>query len=157
MPQRQLWLRQLPSQSGFWTVTMHFTATPPIPPPSTTLKSDSIDGSSGVEPRAFTADLRPPTHPLNPINPDNACTLRITAAAGTELAGAYSAGTVNAPRKGRFFPVKSRLQPRGPSSGTRHGWVRLAPIAQYSLLLPPVGVGPVSQCPCGGSPSQVPY
>ena len=37
---------------------------------------------------------KPPTHPLNPINPDNACTLRITAAAGTELAGAYSAGTV---------------------------------------------------------------
>lgn len=26
--------------------------------------------------------------------PDNACTLRITAAAGTELAGAYSPGTV---------------------------------------------------------------
>ena len=25
-----------------------------------------------------------------------------------------------------------------------------SPIAQYSLLLPPVGVGPVSQCPCGG-------
>ena len=35
-----------------------------------------------------------PTHPLNPINPDNACTLRITAAAGTELAGAYSYGTL---------------------------------------------------------------
>ncbi len=29
------------------------------------------------------------------MNPDNACTLRITAAAGTELAGAYSFGTVN--------------------------------------------------------------
>ena len=29
------------------------------------------------------------------MNPDNACTLRITAAAGTELAGAYSSGTVN--------------------------------------------------------------
>ena len=28
--------------------------------------------------------------------PINACTLRITAAAGTELAGAYSSGTVNA-------------------------------------------------------------
>ena len=27
--------------------------------------------------------------------PDNACTLRITAAAGTELAGAYSFGTVS--------------------------------------------------------------
>ena len=36
----------------------------------------------------------PPAHPLNPVNPDNACTLRITAAAGTELAGAYSLGTV---------------------------------------------------------------
>ena len=35
-----------------------------------------------------------PTHPLNPVIPDNACTLRITAAAGTELAGAYSDGTV---------------------------------------------------------------
>ena len=45
----------------------------------------------------------PPTHPLNPINPDNACTLRITAAAGTELAGAYSYSTGNFPRKGFFF------------------------------------------------------
>ncbi len=37
----------------------------------------------------------PPTSPLRPINPDNARTLRITAAAGTELAGASFAGTVN--------------------------------------------------------------
>jgi hypothetical protein len=29
------------------------------------------------------------------MNPDNACTLRITAAAGTELAGADSLGTVS--------------------------------------------------------------
>eukprot|EP00427_Karlodinium_veneficum_P002099 CAMPEP_0169154412 /NCGR_PEP_ID=MMETSP1015-20121227/52697_1 /TAXON_ID=342587 /ORGANISM="Karlodinium micrum, Strain CCMP2283" /LENGTH=39 /DNA_ID= /DNA_START= /DNA_END= /DNA_ORIENTATION= len=36
----------------------------------------------------------PPTHALRPVNPINARTLRITAAAGTELAGAYSAGTV---------------------------------------------------------------
>jgi hypothetical protein len=36
----------------------------------------------------------PPTHPLNPVIPDNACILRITAAAGTELADAYSSGTV---------------------------------------------------------------
>ena len=32
--------------------------------------------------------------------PDNARTPRITAAAGTELAGAYSPGTVNPPEKG---------------------------------------------------------
>ena len=37
--------------------------------------------------------------------PDNACTLRITAAAGTELAGAYSNGTVNAGRNLHFLPM----------------------------------------------------
>src|SRR5690625_2838553 len=36
--------------------------------------------------------------------PDNACTLRITAAAGTELAGAYSFGTVNAGRNPHLLP-----------------------------------------------------
>ena len=36
--------------------------------------------------------------------PDNACTLRITAAAGTELAGADSNGTVNAGRNLHFLP-----------------------------------------------------
>ena len=30
----------------------------------------------------------PPTDPLRPVIPSNACTLRLTAAAGTELAGA---------------------------------------------------------------------
>ncbi len=41
--------------------------------------------------------------------PNNACTLRITAAAGTELAGASSAGTVKFP----FFPAESALRPEG--------------------------------------------
>src|SRR5271170_7507999 len=38
--------------------------------------------------------IRPPTYPLRPIIPSNACTLCITAAAGTELAGASFSGTV---------------------------------------------------------------
>ena len=39
----------------------------------------------------FKAGLtRPPTHPLRPVNPDNAWTSRITAAAGTRFAGPYS-------------------------------------------------------------------
>jgi hypothetical protein len=38
----------------------------------------------------------PPTCALRPVNPNNACPLRITAAAGTELAGASFGGTVNA-------------------------------------------------------------
>ena len=37
--------------------------------------------------------------------PDNACTLRITAAAGTELAGAYSYSTVKLVHVLGFLPV----------------------------------------------------
>ena len=62
----------------------------------------------GVEPRCFTADLKgPPAHPLNPINPDNARILRITAAAGTELADACSRGTLIGPPNG---PLCSRAK-----------------------------------------------
>ena len=46
----------------------------------------------------------PPARPLDPINPDNARILRITAAAGTELADAYSAGTLIRPRMGAAAP-----------------------------------------------------
>ena len=64
--------------------------------------------------------LRPATdrrlgEPLRPVIPINACTLRITAAAGTKLAGAYSSGTV-IPQRIKlkdFFPDKSALQPEG--------------------------------------------
>ena len=97
---------------------------------------------------------KPPTPALRPIIPNNACTLRITAAAGTELAGAYSSDTLNFPRRDFLFSDKRGLQPRRPSSLTRHGWFRLASIDQYSLLLPPVGVWSVSQYQCGGSSSQ---
>ena len=41
--------------------------------------------------------------------PDNARTLRITAAAGTELAGPYSYGTVKPPHVGGFLPVKKQF------------------------------------------------
>ena len=45
--------------------------------------------------RGFHISLNiPPTRALRPVIPINACTLRITAAAGTELAGAYSVGNV---------------------------------------------------------------
>ena len=35
-------------------------------------------------------------------------------------------------------------------SCTRHGWISLPAIVQYSSLLPPVGVRSVSQYRCGG-------
>ena len=41
--------------------------------------------------------------------PDNARTLRITAAAGTELAGPYSYGTVSSPHEGWFLPVQKQF------------------------------------------------
>ena len=38
------------------------------------------------------------------MNPDNARTFRITAAAGTELAGPYSCGTCNMRARRTFYP-----------------------------------------------------
>ena len=76
----------------------------------------------------------PPTRPLRPMIPNNARALRVTAAAGTELAGAYSRATVT----GKAFPPP--LIPRAqkgfttfrPSSPTRRRSVRVPPIAEYS-------------------------
>src|SRR5690606_41583913 len=51
----------------------------------------------------------PPTDPLNPMIPDNAWILRITAAAGTELADPYSYGTVNKLRVALFLPVQKQF------------------------------------------------
>ena len=46
-------------------------------------------------------------------------------------------------------PRQKSFTTRRPSSLTRHGWIRVAPIIQYSPLLPPVGVWAVSQSQCG--------
>ena len=43
------------------------------------------------------------------MNPDNACTLRITAAAGTELAGAYSSGTFKVGGTPLFIPREKKF------------------------------------------------
>ena len=56
--ERQLRSGRLPSQSGFFVISKHFTATPRIPPASTVLKDASINCSFPVEPENFTADLK---------------------------------------------------------------------------------------------------
>ncbi len=43
------------------------------------------------------------------MNPDNACILRITAAAGTELADAYSYSTVNPDHDQGVLPVQKQF------------------------------------------------
>ncbi len=90
------------------------------------------------------------------MNPDNACTLRITAAAGAELAGAYSHGTVNSAHVRKILPVQKQF--------TTHrafilhaAWLGQTCVhCPISLLLPPVGVWSVSQYQCGGMSSQNP-
>ena len=55
--ERQLQFSKLPSQSGFFVISKHFTATPRIPPASTALKETSINCNFTVEPQTFTTDL----------------------------------------------------------------------------------------------------
>ena len=57
VPQRQSRLRQMPSQSVFCVISMHFTATPHIPPAASVSQLASFNGSPRVEPGYFTADL----------------------------------------------------------------------------------------------------
>ena len=61
-----------------------------------------------VEPHNFTLRLQSRLrNSLRPVIPDNAWILRMTAAAGTELADPYSSATV------KIFTDKSSLQPEG--------------------------------------------
>ena len=101
-----------------------------------------------ISPLTFKTTYR---YALRPMIPDNARGLCITAAAGTELATSYSAGTI------KIFPCQKDFTVRKPSSSTRRRWFRLSPIDQNSKLLPPVGVWAVSQSQCGGSPSRARY
>ena len=55
--QRQLRYSELPSQSEFFVISKHFTATPQIPPTYRALKPSSSRCTTGVEPRSLTADL----------------------------------------------------------------------------------------------------
>src|SRR5574344_112795 len=55
--QRQLRPSKLPSQSEFFVISMHFTATRRIPPTSYALKNTSFNCSADVEHLHFTADL----------------------------------------------------------------------------------------------------
>ena len=57
VPQRQLKPSRPPSPLVFLPISTHFTATPGIPPTSTSLKTNSFKSSSWVKPMDFTSDL----------------------------------------------------------------------------------------------------
>jgi hypothetical protein len=94
-PQRQYWSRKSPSPPVFLLISTNFTSTPGIPLPSPILKPAVSNALPGLSPGLSHLTYKPPTRSLRPIIPNNACTLRITAAAGTELAGASFSGTVS--------------------------------------------------------------
>ncbi len=134
----------VPSPLVFQMISTHFTAPPFVPHVPTFLNLISFPTEIQVEPGDLNRNLtRRLQNSLRPVIPDNACTPRLTAAAGTWLAGAYSRGTVS------VSPTQKKFTTRRPSSFTRRRSVRLSPIAEDSQLLPPVGVWPVSQCHCG--------
>ena len=92
----------------FLPISTDFTPTLGIPGTFLVLKLSSSNNGHVVEPHHFTicllGHLR---NSLRPVIPDNAWILRMTAAAGTELANPYSRGTV------KIVPLKSSLQPEG--------------------------------------------
>ena len=97
-PQRQSLSRWPPSPLVFLPISTNFTSTPGIPRPSPVFEPRSPERTSRVKPGDFTFSLRrPPARPLRPVIPNNAYTPRITAAAGTELAGVFFGGTVTPP------------------------------------------------------------
>ena len=95
----------LPTPSVFLCISTDFTPTCKVPVAPTLFYMCSITPLSEVEPRSLKHDLHTRLrNALRPINPDNACTLRITAAAGTKLAGASSSGTVKAANYSQAAP-----------------------------------------------------
>ena len=90
----------------FLLISTDFTPTLGIPGTSLMLKLSSSKHRLMVEPQDFMfrllCHLR---NSLRPVNPDNAWILRMTAAAGTELADPYSSATVI------IVTEKSSLQP----------------------------------------------
>ena len=82
--QRQLAASCLPTPLVFLAISTHFTAPLQVPATSPILKFSSIKTLSLVEQENLSFDsLNRLRNPLRPVNPDNARTLRITAAAGT--------------------------------------------------------------------------
>ena len=64
--QRQLRHSRLPSQSEFFVISKHFTATPRIPPASCALKNDSINRSMELSPTISRLTYRPAYAPFKP-------------------------------------------------------------------------------------------
>ncbi len=152
-PQRQCRPRDLPSPLVFLLISAHSTATQefqsPLPNSSLPVSKAGLELSS-----RFSLPTRQTAY--EPFTPNKS---------GQRLHPTYYRGCWHVVsrcffcryRHFRFVPAERGLQPKGLRSLTRRCCVRLSSIAQYSPLLPPVGVWAVSQSQCGRSPSQAGY
>ena len=135
--QRQKGSRTSLSPRAFLPISTHFTAPPEVPGPPPPLQAGRIAAASPVEPGAF-SDRRtgPPTRALSPVIPNNVRTVRLTAAAGTNLARASSRVRSSAALRDALLPLDRSLQPEGlrpPRGVARSGWRPLPKILDCSL------------------------
>ena len=151
-PQRQFSSRKSPSPPVFFLISTHFTATLGIPLSSPILQLPSFLPITGLSPALLRGTWEAACARFTPNN------------SGQRLPPTYYRGCWHVVSRGLFVgyrhlfrPRQKKFTTRKPSSFTRRCWVRLAPIAQYSPLLPPVGVWAVSQSQCGRSTSQSGY
>ena len=136
-PQRQYESRILLSPSVFRPISTHFTAPPDVPGPPPRLEATRIEAGSPVKPGAFSHRRgRPPTRPLSPMIPNNVRTVRLTAAAGTNLARASSRDLSRGGLPAPLVPLDRSLQPEGlrpPRGVARSGLRPLPKILDCSL------------------------
>jgi len=135
--QRQVGPRGPLSPRAFLPISTHFTAPPAVPAPPTPLQAPRIRARSPVEPGDFSGGRRdPPTRALSPVIPNNVRTVRLTAAAGTNLARASSRDRSRDALRAPFLPLDRGLQPEGlrpPRGVARSGLRPLPKILDCSL------------------------
>jgi len=136
-----------------------FTATPGIPSASTVLEPASLTGSPGVEPRDFTGNLTSHLRALYASDSGQRSHPPYYRGCWHGVSRCFLWSTVTQSRlfDALYSSPRQWFTTRRPSSHTRRRCVSLAAIAQYSPLLPPVGVWAVSQSQCGWPSSQTSY
>lgn len=136
-PQRRSESRTSLSPRAFLPISTHFTAPPEVPGPPPPPEVTRFEAPPPVEPGAFsTRRGHPSTRPLSPMIPNNVRTVRLTAAAGTNLARASSRDHSRPALHRPLFPLDRSLQPEGlrpPRGVARSGLRPLPKILDCSL------------------------
>src|SRR5215211_6394440 len=142
-PQRQSRSREPPSPPVFFPISTNFTSTlefhSPLPNSSHTVSNAVPRLSPGLSRLTNVAACAP----FTPSKSEQRSPPSYYRGCWHEVSRGFFCGyRHHRPRRKSFTTLR-------PSSLTRHCWIRLAPIVQYSPLLPPVGVWAVSQSQCG--------